>query len=155
MPDNIVVPPTLLDKVIQFVDIASLTAKRALDEVEVHRAAQTKAASLREPLLKHLIDSGLVQAHNKQACESMLAGHAETLQLLKAAADKINEINATTKTASTNGVGVDADKSGVPTSNGVMTIKKAGEYNSLEGVVGERNSYVKESDRALLALIGK
>ena len=149
-----VVPSTLLDNVIQFVEVSSLTAKKAIDEVETHRQAQKRAGDLRGALLDHMIKSGVVADHQRQAAEAMLGSHAETMQLLKAATDKIVELKgAVTKKAGDNGEAVDPSSLGLPGGRGYT---QPGDYNSLtHPVVGEKTAFVKESDKPLLALIGK
>lgn len=153
-PNQIVVPSTLLDNVIQFVEVSSLTAKRAIDEVEVHRQQQKRAADLRMALLDHMVKSGVIAENQKQSADAMLCAHAETMQLLKAAVDKIVELKGSiTKKAGENGEAVDPGEVGVAAGG---TYQKTGEYNSLnDPMVGRRTSFVKESDRPLLALIGR
>ncbi len=157
MSQSLTVPTQVLDGVVQFVEIASLTTKRALDEVTTHRQSQEKAAALRPSLLDHMVKSKVVPAAQKQAAEVMLGAHDTTLQLLKAATDKIAEQAAyisqlesgRTKKAGDLGQGVDDPSGGSSPS-------QPGEYNSLtHPIVGEKTAFVKESDKALLKLIGK
>lgn len=150
------VPAALLDGFVQYAEISSLTAKRALDEIGAHRQGQQKAASLRPALLAHMVEAGVIPPQQKEAADAMLAGHAETLQLLKAAVDKIKELrDAMGKQASDNGTGVDPHDIGLD-GNAGHHHTKAGEYNSLTSpMVGAPTSFVKESDRPLLALINK
>lgn len=156
MSQTITVPANVLDDVVGFIELSSLTTKRALDEVEVHRQAQKKASDLRKPLLEHMLKCAVVQPHQKDAAEAMLGGHDTSLQLLKAATDKISELNRVilslkggTKKAGDLGAGVDDAGSG-------NYQPQEGEYNSLKHpIVGEKSAFVKESDRPLLKLIGK
>lgn len=150
---QVIVPSSLLDNVIQYVEVSSMTAKRAIDEVETHRQAQKRASDLRSALLDHMLKSGVVAEHQKQAAEAMLGSHAETMQLLKAAVDKIVELKGGTKRLAGD-VGEAVDPASVGLSGGWYS--KQGEYNSLEDpIVGRRTTMVKESDKPLLALIGR
>jgi hypothetical protein len=147
------VPAAVLDGVVGYIEVSSALTKRALDEVGVHRSTQEKAAALRPALLNHMVANKVCTAEQKQAADAMLGAHDTTLQLLKAAVDKIAELNAYvaqlkggTKAAGDLGQGVDdGQAAGQP-----------GEYNSLTSpMVGEKTANVKESDKALLRLIGR
>lgn len=107
--NNVTVPRSFLDDTVRLVELASYTIKRAGEENNVHKAAQQKAAQLRGPLLEDLLRSGLVAPGAKQAAAAMLGSHAETLNLLKAAADMIVELSRqqAAKTAGDLGQGVD------------------------------------------------
>lgn len=151
------VPANVFDNVVGFIELSSLTTKRALDEIAVHRTAQEKAASMRPDLLEHMIKTKVVQPHQKQAADAMLGGHDTTMKLLKSAIDKIAELNAVIagggKQAGDLGTGVDGADVGVAAGG---SYQGTGEYNSLtHPIVGEKNAFVKESDKALLKLIGK
>lgn len=152
------VPANVFDNVVGFIELSSLTTKRALDEIAVHRTAQEKAATLRPDLLEHMIRTKVVQPHQKEAADAMLGGHDTTMRLLKSAIDKIAELNAViasgkTKQAGDLGTGVDGAEVGVAAGG---SYQGTGEYNSLtHPIVGEKNAFVKESDRALMKLIGK
>ncbi len=150
---NLSVPATVLDKTVQFIEVTSLMTKQALDEIGVHRQAQEKAAALREPLLDHMVKNKVVTAAQREAAGVMLGAHDTTLQLLKAATDKITELNAiiakggNTKQAGDLGQGVDP---------GSVGQSGSGEYNSLTSpMVGEKTANMKESDKALMKLIGR
>jgi hypothetical protein len=156
---ELTIPASMLNGIVQYVAISSATAKRAVDEVVTSRAAMQKAASLAGPLLDYMVSAGVVAARQKQAAQAMLGGHAETLQLLKAAVDKIVEYKEQTKKADDNGEGVDPATLGLAvsaTTGGTGPFTKEGAYDSLnDPFVGRRTSLVKQSDRALLAQIGK
>ena len=155
MSQSLTVNTSLLDNVVQFVEVASLTTKRALDEVGVHRTAQEKAAALRPALLDHMVKSKVVPETQKQAAEVMLGAHDTTLQLLKAATDKIVELNGHLAAARGEKKAGDlGSASDDPTGGG--STGGDGEYNSLtHPIVGEKTANVKESDKALLRLIGR
>ena len=134
-----------LDSVLTFVEVGSTTVKRAMDEVSVHRQGQKRAADLRGTLLDHMVASGVVAGHQKEAAEAMLGSHAETMQLLKAAVDKIvdlrKDVNAKT-----------AGDLGAPEGKGRQT---SGSYNSLTTPhVGAKTAELKESDMHLLKAAG-
>jgi len=139
----------LINKTLQFVETSSTLAKRALDEVGVHRQAQEKAAKLRPFVLQAMLDTGLAASHQKEAADAMLGSHAETLQLFKLACDKIAELKKgqTTKVAGDLGKAVSEKAAGVGESVGSAG---AGEYDSLtDPHVGRKTSYKKASDEAL------
>jgi hypothetical protein len=152
---NISLSPDFLDDVVRFVEISSLTTKRALDEVAVHQQCQQKAASMRPELLKHMLAAGVVTQKRAADADAMLAEHYATMTLLKAAVDKIKELQTQlNKQASDSGEAVDPTSLGLTGGGGSQKI--AGDYDSLtHPIVGLRTSNVKESDRPLLALIGK
>jgi hypothetical protein len=104
-------------------------------------------------LLDHMLKSGVVDAGQKQAAEAMLGSHAETMQLLKASVDKIVEMKGGLTKRGGDGEAVDGASLGL--ANG-RSQSEPGGYNSLtDPFVGQKTAYVKESDRPLLALIGK
>ena len=152
------VPPVVLDKVVSFVEVSSLLSKQAMDENAVHRKAQEKAAALATPLLDHMIATKVIAPQQKEAAAVMLGAHDTTLQLLKAAVDKIAEKEAElntmrTKSAGDLGKGVDETETGIAAGG---TFSKSGEYNSLtHPIVGAKDARVKESDKHLLRHIGK
>jgi len=135
---------------LNYVAVTSALTKRALDEVQVHRTSQEKAASLRPTVLQQLIDAGCVGQHQKEAAEAMLGSHAETLQLLKSAATKIAEQQKQiSKTASDLGRGIDHKEAGLGKSAAAE-----GSYNSLtDGYVGRKTSEKKASDEAILRVL--
>lgn len=151
--NQIAVSPHLLEDVVSLVEVASLTTKRAVDEIAVHQAAQKKASAIAGSLLDHMIKIKVVPETEKQAAEAMLGAHDTTLQLLKLATDKIAEQNAelirlanlTTKTAGL-GVGVDAATAAGSNSSG---------YNSLTHPIvgGHVPGEMKESDKALMRFL--
>ncbi len=159
MNTQILVPATLLDNVIQFVEVSSVFGKRAYDEIGVHRQCQTKAAALRPALLEYMIASGVTAPHQKEAADAMLADHAATLQLLKAAVVELK--NGGTKKAGDNGQAVDPTtlsngsvgqtQGNVSGSSAGAPLTKEGEYDSLnDPFVGRQTSLMKASDRCLM-----
>lgn len=154
MSQQITIPSALLDGAVRYIEISSLTVKRALDEVDVHRQAQQKAAALRPQVLECMMSAGVVAPSSKEAAAMMLGGHSETLQLLKRAVDIIATLKAQVKTAEADGTGVDPSSVGVGAvagPNGSGATKVAGDYNSLtDPFVGRKTSFVKESDRSLM-----
>jgi hypothetical protein len=133
--------PALIKAAANFVAISSALNQRALDEVNVHRAAQEKAASLRDGVLKDMLDVGCVEPHQKQAAEAMLASHAETLGLLKEAMSVIARQQEDLKKAAMQlGAGEDDPK---PT-----TLGKQASDSVNDGYVGRRTGEKKASDLA-------
>lgn len=145
----VTVPAAALERGIQYVEISSMLAKRALDEVAAHRQQHEKAATLIVPLLKHMVDAKVVPEGRSKEAEDLLSTHEGTAQLLKAAVDKIVELQAV-KTAGDLGMAVNENESGVGASLSGGA-QKIGEYNSLTNpMVGGHTPYMKESDKALL-----
>ena len=137
----------LATKAVNYVAVSSALTKRALDELSVHRTGQEKAASLRPDLLKRMLEVGAVAEHQKEAAEAMLASHAETMNLLKLAVDKIAALQAQ-KRASDLGEGVDAGEVDA------TSAKEAGDYDSLnDNYAGRRTSRRKASDLAILSVL--
>lgn len=150
---SVSVPRVLLDNTVRFVECSSLLAKKALDECETHRTAQKRAADLRPGILNHLLTLGVVGESHKEACDAMLGSHAETLNLLKIAADKIDKL---TKEAQPQKKA--SDGPGKAEDDPVASNRRGNEKvaNSLEDPrVGGNYQYLKESDRVLLRQIGK
>ena len=141
--------PQFATKVLQYVEVNSALLKRALDELQGHRALQKKAGDLRPDLLKRMIEVGCVNDGSKEAAEAMLAGHAETLGLLKSAVDKIADLKERLhKSAGELGRGEETGKAGTASE------KTAGDYDSLsDGYVGRRTSQLKASDQAILKVL--
>jgi hypothetical protein len=142
--------PKLANQTLQYVQVTTALTKRALDEVQVHRDSQEKAASMRNNVLESLIEAGCVGETQKQAAEAMLGSHAETLNLLKLASDKIKDQQAKlVKHAGDLGAGVDPAEVGA---NG--SVKSADEYDSMtDGYVGRKTSEKKASDEAILKVL--
>lgn len=134
-----------LDNVLSFVEVGSTAVKRAMDEVTVHRQSQKRAADLRSSLLDHMVASGVVAGHQKQAADAMLGSHAETMQLLKAAVDKIVELRKDVNAKTAGDLGTPDGKGRALSS----------EYNSLTNpFVGAKTAELKESDMHLLKAAG-
>lgn len=147
---NIQVPADVLTTAVKYVEVSSLMAKKALDEIGASRAATEKAAALVPPVVKHMLASRVIPPDREKTASDMLMSHEGALQLLKAAVDKIVELQTLGKQAGDNGVAVDPNASGV-TAGG--SFQKAGEYDSLTSpMVGQRTSLMKASDRALLGM---
>ena len=134
----------LVNDTVQFVNIASLFAKRALDELSAFRAGQTKASSSRAETLKYLVDNGVIRAADKQGADAMLGSHAETMQLLRNAVERLVQKNAEVQELrQRQGLG-EAQKS-ANHGNGYDSLK--------DPYLGRRTSKLKESDRRLLAVL--
>lgn len=136
---------------LRFVGIASALTQQTMGELQVHRAGQEKAASLRDPVLEKLLAAGCVAGHQKEAAEAMLGSHATTLNLLSNAADVIIKLRGQNeKMAGDLGHGVDEKTSGIP---GNATQARYDSVN--DGYVGKKTSEKKASDLAILAILNK
>lgn len=141
-----VATPGLLDDVLQFIEISSHGLKIAMDEIDVHRAQQTKAAGLQEPLLGKLVALGLVGETQKKAGAAMLASHAETLNLFNALVEKYASLRTEKAAKDHLGGGVDPKQAGVA--------PVAGDNDSLTSpFVGRYTGEKKASDLAILAVL--
>lgn len=141
-------------RTLQFVQIASTFAKRAGDELGVHRQQQKRASDLRPALLQQMLDAGVIEQGSKEACDAMLGSHAETMQLLSGAVEKIAELrkNNAVKTASDLGA-PDGGNVGLGSS---VPAGAGGEVSSLETpfVGGRYGDNVKvASDEALRKIL--
>ena len=135
------VPLSFIDGVMHFVDLSSQTTKKALDEIGVRRMAEKRAKDIQPGLLQHMLDNKVVEPREKTAAEAMLSSHDTTLQLLKAAVDRIAELSKMVKSAEL-GSGVD-DTRGV-------SHEHVGGYDSLNSpFVGQKTDNIKASDLAL------
>lgn len=138
-----------LDNTITFVELSSAFTKRAADELGVHRQAQTKAASLRPSLLQHMLDNKVVTEAQKEAADAMLGSHAETMNLLKAAVDKITELNKQLAEKTASNLGGPEKKAGAG-----GNAEDGGTYDSLtDPFVGRKTGEKKASDRCLEAVL--
>jgi hypothetical protein len=149
---TVAVPVDVLGNMVDFIAVGSQFAKRAMDERTVTQMAQDKAASLRGPLVKDMISMGLIQASQAKEAEAMLGAHDTTLVLLRSACEKAAEYKAALpplpKPVAQPGAPVEPA--------GQKTASAGGEFTSLTNPhVGRRTTEVKESDRALLRMIGK
>jgi hypothetical protein len=140
----------LANAALNYVAVSSALTKKALDELQVHRTSQQKAAAMRSELLDHMLKAGTVNERTKQAADAMLGSHPETLGLLKSAVDLIAKLKTQLqKQALDTGTGVDPKEAGVA---GVE--KSAGDYDSLtDPFVGRKTSQVKASDRAIMRVM--
>lgn len=130
MPQNPqVIDPEFLDSTLDYVQKTSFTLKRAMDEVNVHRTAQQKAAALRPEVLALGVKIGCFPAHQSKEAEAMLASHDTTLVLLKQAMEMIAEKSAKTKTELGDAADAQTSKQAADAAPGYHP--QPGEYNSL------------------------
>lgn len=155
------IPKEVVDAALRFVSVSSLTAKKAVDRVHELEGPVKKAAATRGPVLQYMIAQGVVPKGQEKAAEAMLGDHAETLELLKSAVEKIAELKTELakvthgKQAADPGESVhEANVANGSTDTG-STQKVAGDYDSLnDPLVGRRTSSVKASDLPLLRAAG-
>lgn len=137
--------PELATKMLNFVQVASILSKRALDELSKKQAAEKKASAMVGTLTGHMIQSGVIDSNQKQAAEQMLSSHDQTMALLKNAVDKIAELKQSNiKKASELGV-----PEGEPRSNAADP-----EWSLKSPFVGARSSEKKASDMAFMKGLG-
>ena len=144
---------SFLDMVLNFVELSSATVKRAMDENNWYKQSYRQASRLQPVLLDHLVRSGIISPQQKQAADEMLSSHAESLQLLKAAADKIVELRRSLGVKQANDLGRGESWDGSSSGNH-FTPPGRGEYDSLrDPFIGRKTSEKKASDMALLKLL--
>src|SRR6516164_1329050 len=83
------------DTVLEFVELASFTTKKACDELVVHRG-----------MLDTLVKTGAVREEQREAANAMLGSHAETMNLLKSAVEELYRVR-TEKQGTDLGEGID------------------------------------------------
>ncbi len=143
------VPTAFIDGTLNFVAVSSAFAKRASDDLAVHEQQQQKAAELRPALLTYLVDAGLVEPAAKQAVDAMLGSHPETLNLLKAAAERLVKAEQElAKRATLGKAASDRDGLGHDRQDDGTT------YDSLKDpFLGRRTTQKKASDLALAGIL--
>lgn len=159
--NQVTVPAALLTHTLTYVGASSLFAKKALDELGVHRTMQKAAADQRPGLLQHMISNEIVAQGQSKEAEILLADQLGSYRLIKAAVDKIVELKKTNEQlqmklaaagikmepGSASLVGdpktASADADGVPQHHSLTT-----------PFVGQRTSDVKASDLALMKAAG-
>lgn len=138
--------PNFLDDVLSYVEITSFGMKMAMDENDVHRQQQKRAADLQAPLLDKLLAMGLIQPHQKQAAAAMLGSHAETLGLFNNLAEKYASLRTEKVAKDGLGGGVDPKVAGVaPT-----TLESD---STTSAWVGRHTGEKKASDLAILSVL--
>lgn len=139
--------PQLTTKVLNFVQVASVLSKRALDELGKKQAAEKSAASKVNELTEYMLRSGVIDANQKQAAEQMLGSHEQTMSLLKNAVQKIAEFKQ--------GNIKKASELGQPVGEATGTSTRDNpEWSLKDPYVGARSSEKKASDVAMLRGLG-
>lgn len=136
----------LLDDLLKYVEISSFGMKRALDEIDVHRAQQKKASDLQTPLLDKLLAMGLVAGHQKEAAAAMLGSHPDTLNLFNSLVEKYAALR--TEKAAKDGLG-----SGVDPKTAGVTPTTPEHDSTTSPWVGRHTGEKKASDLAIMAVL--
>ncbi len=157
---NITVPVTMLDKVVDFVTISSLAAKKAGDELDVHRTNQEKAAEARKSVLAFLLENKVIKQAEADGVAAMMGDHLGTLHMLKAATERVleyhHELRKVTKQAHENGTAVSDEEAGVAgAGSGSIDWEKASQASLSGSRIGGHTQEIRASDRPLMRLIGK
>ena len=74
---------------LDYIQVNSVLAKKASDELDAVRVDREKSAELRPALLQHLLDTKAIKMTQKAAAAEALASHSGTLELLKVAVDML------------------------------------------------------------------
>lgn len=159
MPKQIQVPDALIHHTLAFVSASSMLAKRALDELAVHRDMQKKAADSAGPLLEEMVREGVVTEGHRKAAAMMLGDHPRSLDLLKAATDKIVELRGELTKANEKlahyGVKTEPGSAVGDPQQKTAGASPSEPHASLTSVfVGQRTDELKASDIALMKSAG-
>ena len=128
----------IMPKVLNFITVASLFGKKAVDAIAAARAAEKAAVDRQPEMLQFLLDAKAVQPTQKEAAAKMLSTHTGAMELLKSAVSKWQETREqNVKQAASLGSGVPPASPTAP-----------------EPFVGARSSGNRPSDIALLQGLG-
>ena len=138
----------LENAVLRYVEVSSTLGKRALDSVTQSKQAEKAASALVPAVLQSMLDTGVLKPTQKQAAEQMLGNHADTLNILASAIEKLAAAKAEIAKSKTVTGG---DRLG-------KAEKEAGDTDTTSRprsvVVGARTSEKKGSDNALFKGLG-
>lgn len=128
----------LKSKVLDFVQLTSVFAKKALDEVQQSRSEHNKAVEKVAEVVELMQETKTIQPKQAKEAQDLLRSHTGTMDLLKNAVERIDELSKqVTKQASELGRPEDDPSS------------KENTFDSLNSPwVGRRTSEKKASDRA-------
>jgi hypothetical protein len=137
----------LAAQTIEFIAASSALNDRLMGEVQAQRTREKQAAAKRQAVLALMLSTGCVAPHQKQAAAEMLVSHAQSLDLLVNAINKMQSYKtASEKSASDLGQAVSDKEAGVKSTSTVR--------DSLnDPYVGRRTSEKKASDLAILAIL--
>jgi predicted transcriptional regulator len=137
----------LAAQTIEFIAASSALNDRLMGEVQAQRTREKQAAAKRQAVLDLMLSTGCVAPHQKQAAADMLGSHAQSLDLLVNAINKMQSYKtASEKAASDLGHAVSDKEAGVKSVSQVR--------DSLnDPYVGRRTSEKKASDLAILAVL--
>ncbi len=144
---------TLLPDVLQFVRYSSALNKRALDERAQLKTKLAKAAEKKAGVIQHLITTNTITEADRVKVAEMLDDPSQTLELLKNAASRIQELAKTNvKSAGDLGSGVGEDGQVGKTASAPK--EHDPNWSLSSAFVGGRTSEKKASDVALFRGLG-
>lgn len=133
----------LATQAVTYMGISSAFTKRALEELQVRRSAQKRAADLRDGLVDYLTATKLIRPTEKDAAAAMLGSHAETMTLVRNLAERLVSVQQA-KTA----------EAGSPAEDPTGAAQMDGSHPSLNGpFVGARTTEKKASDHVLARIM--
>lgn len=138
--------PVLAGKMLRYTQVSNVLVKKALDALTPFQQDAEKAAAAREALIDHMIATGTIPEHEKEAAAKAMSSQEGLQHVLKNAIDKIATLQQNQKTAGDLGEGVDAgslDLAGVG----------APSANHNPNYLGARTSEKKASDVAMLRIL--
>lgn len=139
--------PNFENKVLEFVAASSTMGKRAMDKIAEYEGKEKTAASAAPALVEHLIATKVIGAGQKTKAASALSDHAQTMDLLKNAADKIATLRAE----------IDG-RASINLGKGEGTEKAAEQHNPQDSLtspfVGRLGTEKRASDVAMLSRLG-
>lgn len=137
----------LAAQMIEYIAVTSTLNDRLLKQAQARHVQDKQAADKQSAVLAQLERTGCVAPHQKQAAVSMLSNHAQSLDLLVNAVDKMYQFKtAAEKTGSDLGQAVSDREAGIkPGLKGRTSLN--------DPYVGRRTSEKKASDMAIWAVM--
>jgi len=150
----------ILPKVLEYVQLSSIFGKRAMEALQQKEASDRQAAAHIPTLLDRMVETGAIASYQRKIAADMLQNHAATLQLLKNAVDKIEELTQKKKKEKKPGeIGKPAPSPEAPQESsscagGSDSGCKSADWSLHSPFVGLRTSEKKASDYVLLRSLG-
>lgn len=134
-------------QMIEYIAVTSTLNDRLLGHARARYVQDKQAADKQSAILAQLERTGCIAPHQKQAAVAMLSNHAQSLDLLANAVDKVHQFKtAAEKTGADLGQAVSDREAGIRPTTGVR--------NSLnDPYVGRRTFEKKASDVAIWAVM--
>lgn len=129
---------TIQQKMLKYIQVTGTALEKAEKTAEAKAANEKKVAELIPGVIEDLVRNGRIEPNQKEAAAKLLSNHAETLKLLKKAAQQRNT--------------EELSRLGSPTDGRMKAASHQLSQNS--PYVGTRTTTEKESDRILFERLG-